>query len=285
MPLIGFDADLPRIIALSLLVSVTATLAAAAVGLPLGAILAVLRFPGRRITILAANALLGLPPVVVGLVLYLLLSWSGPLGILHLLFTPAAMILAQFLLALPIVTALSHRGTAAIWSHYGDDFLALGFHRGQAWLHVLSIGRVEAMTATLAGFGRTISEVGAILIVGGNIAGSTRTMTTAITLETAEGHFAHALAVGIILIAISLTVSATAFFLSGRDGPNICVTEKDHDPETPAACCGLPSHCRMGCWGTRRGRAVRPGPGDRAGVHHLGAGQRTAALPAAGVRA
>jgi tungstate transport system permease protein len=221
MPLIGFDADLPRVIALSLLVSVAATLAAAALGLPLGAALAVLRFRGRRITILVANALLGLPPVVVGLGLYLLLSWSGPLGVLNLLFTPAAMILAQFLLALPIVTALSHRGMAAIWSHYGNDFLALGFHRRQALPHVLSIGRVEAMTATLAGFGRTVSEVGAILIVGGNIAGSTRTMTTAITLETAEGHFARALALGIILIAISLTVSATAFLLSGRSLPNI----------------------------------------------------------------
>jgi tungstate transport system permease protein len=225
MPLIGFDADLPRVVALSLLVSVTATLAAAALGLPLGAMLAVLRFRGRRITILVANALLGLPPVVVGLVLYLLLSWSGPLGVLNLLFTPAAMILAQFLLALPIVTALSHRGMAPIWSHYGNDFLALGFHRVQALPHVLSIGRPEALTATLAGFGRTLSEVGAILIVGGNIAGSTRTMTTAITLETGEGHFARALALGIILIAISLTVSAAAFLLSGRNRPDIAYQE------------------------------------------------------------
>jgi tungstate transport system permease protein len=220
MLLIGFDADLPQVVALSLLVSVTATLAAAALGLPLGAILAVFRFRGRLITILVANALLGLPPVVVGLVLYLLLSWSGPLGVLNLLFTPAAMILAQFLLALPIVTALSHSGMAAIWSRYGNDFLALGFRRGQALPHILSIGRVEALTATLAGFGRTVSEVGAILIVGGNIAGSTRTMTTAITLETAEGHFARALALGIILIVISLTVSAVAFLLSGRSRPN-----------------------------------------------------------------
>jgi tungstate transport system permease protein len=225
MPLIGFDTDLPRVVALSLLVSASSTLAAAALGLPLGAILAVLRFRGRRITILVANALLGLPPVVVGLVLYLLLSWSGPLGVLNLLFTPAAMILAQFLLALPIVTALSHRGMAAIWSRYGGDFLALGFYRGQALPHVLSIGRVEALTATLAGFGRTVSEVGAILIVGGNIAGSTRTMTTAITLETAEGHFARALALGIILITVSLTVSAVAFLLSGRSRPNIVYGE------------------------------------------------------------
>lgn len=221
MTLIGPDADLPYVVALSLIVSVMATLGAAVLGLPMGAVLAILRFPGRRTAILVANALLGLPPVVVGLMLYLLLSWSGPLGVLNLLFTPAAMILAQLLLALPIVTALSHRGMAAIWSRYGNDFLALGFHRGQALRHVIAIGRVEALTATLAGFGRTISEVGAILIVGGNIAGSTRTMTTAITLETAEGHFARALALGVILIAISVAVSAAAFFLSGRGGRTI----------------------------------------------------------------
>jgi tungstate transport system permease protein len=225
MPLIGLDADLPSVIALSLVVSVTATLAAAALGLPLGAVLAVLRFPGRHTAILLANALVGLPPVVVGLALYLLLSWSGPLGVLNLLFTPAAMILAQFLLALPIVTALSHRGMAAIWTRYGNDFLALGFHRAQALRHVIAIGRIEALTATLAGFGRTISEVGAILIVGGNIAGSTRTMTTSITLETAEGHFARALGLGITLIAISLAVSAVAFFLSGRGSRDVACRE------------------------------------------------------------
>jgi tungstate transport system permease protein len=221
----GLDADLPRVVALSLFVSVTATLAAAALGLPLGAVLAVLRFPGRRIGILLANALLGLPPVVIGLVLYLLLSWSGPLGALNLLFTPAAMILAQFLLALPIVAALSHRGMAAVWSRYGSDFLALGFHRRQALRHVIAIGRIEALTATLAGFGRAVSEVGAILIVGGNIAGATRTMTTSITLETGEGHFARALALGIILIAISLTISAAAFFLSGHGRRNLAYGE------------------------------------------------------------
>jgi len=213
---IALDPDLLHIIALSMFVSVAATLSAAVVGLPLGAILAVMRFPGRQPVIVVANALLGLPPVVVGLALYLLLSYSGPFGVLNLLFTPTAMILAQFLLALPIVTALSHRGMASVWRRYGDDLLALGFHRAQALRHVIAIGRIEALTATLAGFGRTISEVGAILIVGGNIAGSTRTMTTAITLETSEGHFARALALGVVLIVISLAVSAVAFFLSGQ---------------------------------------------------------------------
>jgi tungstate transport system permease protein len=222
--LIGFDGDLLRTVGLSLLVSVTATSIAALLGLPLGAVLAIFRFPGRRAAILLANALLGLPPVVVGLMLYLLLSRSGPFGALGLLFTPSAMILAQVLLALPIVTALSHRGMAVVWSRYGQDFLAIGLRRSQALPHVLAIGRVEALTAILAGFGRTISEVGAILIVGGNIAGYTRTMTTSIALETNQGHFAYALALGIILIAISLTVSAAAFFLSGGnrahgDGP------------------------------------------------------------------
>lgn len=203
---------------LSLAVSLFATLAATAVGLPVGTVLAVYAFPGRRALILLANALLGLPPVVVGLALYLLLSRSGPLGRLELLFTPAAMVLAQALLALPIVTALAHRAMAATWSRYGDDFLALGLKRHQVLPQLLIIGRAEALTAALAGFGRSVSEVGAILIVGGNIAGYTRTMTTAIALETSQGHLAYALALGFVLIAVSLVVSAAAFTLSqGRE--------------------------------------------------------------------
>jgi len=212
--LIGLDAGLLRVVGLSLAVSLSATAVATAVGLPLGAVLALHAFPGRRAAILLANALLGLPPVVVGLALYLLLSRSGPLGPLGLLFTPVAMVVAQALLALPIVTALAHRAVAATWGRYGDDFLALGLTRGQALPHLLVIGRAEVLTAALAGFGRTISEVGAILVVGGNIAGFTRTMTTAITLETSQGHLANALALGFGLIAISLAVSATVFTLS-----------------------------------------------------------------------
>jgi tungstate transport system permease protein len=153
---------------------------------------------------------------VVGLALYLVLSRAGPLGVLGLLFTPAAMILAQFLLALPIVVALSHRATEGIWKDYGDDLLVSGATRLQAIPHLLAIGRRDALTAGLAGFGRANSEVGAVLIVGGNIAGYTRTMTTAITLETSEGHFAFALALGLLLVAISLVVSASAFVLEAR---------------------------------------------------------------------
>jgi tungstate transport system permease protein len=205
------DQPLMDIIALSLAVSLSASVAATMIGLPLGAALAMFEFRGRSLLILIANALLGLPPVVVGLVLYLLLSRSGPLGRLGMLFTPAAMTVAQFLLALPIVVALSHRAMTEVWQEYGGQLLVDGVNRLQAILHVLSIGRLSAMTASLAGFGRSISEVGAILIVGGNIADYTRTMTTAITLETSEGNFAFALALGAVLVTISIVVSIFAF--------------------------------------------------------------------------
>jgi len=199
------------IVALSLAVSLSASVAAAVVGLPTGAALAMFEFRGRSLLILIANALLGLPPVVIGLALYLLLSRSGPLGSMGMLFTPAAMVVAQFLLALPIVVALSHRAMMEVWQEYGDQLLVDGVSRLQAIRHVLSIGRLSAMTASLAGFGRSISEVGAILIVGGNIAGYTRTMTTAITLETSQGNFDFALALGAVLVAISVAVSSCAF--------------------------------------------------------------------------
>jgi tungstate transport system permease protein len=214
--LLGFDAALLRIIALSVAISFSATTAASLLGLPLGAALAVYRFRCRALLVLLANALLGLPPVVVGLTLYLLLSRSGPLGILGILFTPTAMVIAQFVLALPIVTALSHRAMEGIWRDYGDDLLVSGASRLRAIPTLLSIGRRESLTAVLAGFGRTISEVGAILIVGGNIAGYTRTMTTAIVLETSEGNLAFALALGLVLIALSVAVSACAFWLEAR---------------------------------------------------------------------
>jgi tungstate transport system permease protein len=205
------EQTLMGIIVLSLEVSLSASVAAAVVGLPLGAALAMYEFRGRSLLILIANALLGLPPVVVGLVLYLLLSRSGPFGSLGMLFTPTAMTAAQFLLALPIVAALSHRAMTEVWQDYGGQLLVDGVNRLQAIPHVLSIGRLSAMTAGLAGFGRSISEVGAILIVGGNIAGYTRTMTTAIMLETSEGNFAFALALGAVLVTISIVVSICAF--------------------------------------------------------------------------
>jgi tungstate transport system permease protein len=208
---VGLDEDLFRVIALSLVISLSGAGLAAAIGLPLGAALSIFRFRGRAVLILLANALLGLPPVVVGLALYLLLSRSGPLGFLGILFTPTAMVVAQFLLALPIVTALSHRAMEGVWRDYGDDLLVSGASRRSAIPHVLSIGRRGALTASLAGFGRSISEVGAILIVGGNIAGYTRTMTTTIVLETSMGNLAFALALGLVLITISVLVSACAF--------------------------------------------------------------------------
>lgn len=205
-----------QIIALSLTVSLSATVLATAAGLPLGAALAVWRFPGRGPIVLAANALFGLPPVVVGLVLYLLLSHSGPLGFLGLLFTPGAMILAQTALALPIVTALTHRAAAERWSEYGDALMDLGASRLHAMPAVLAMARLPLLTAVLAGFGRTVSEVGAIIVVGGNIASYTRTMTTAIVLETSKGNLPLALGLGMVLIGVSVMVSAAAFTLAGR---------------------------------------------------------------------
>ena len=204
---------LGRIIAFSLAVSVSATALATLFGTPLGAALAVYRFPGRQIFVVTFNALLGLPPVVVGLALYLLLSRSGLLGALGMLFTPCAMVLAQTVLALPIVTALVHSASADLWAEYGGALQVDGATRLRAIPHLLAMARRWLVTAVLAGFGRTISEVGAILIVGGNIAGYTRTMTTTIVLETSKGNLSMALGLGFVLIGISVAVSATIFAL------------------------------------------------------------------------
>ena len=175
--------------------------------------LAICRFPGRRLLTLLANAFLGLPPVVVGLALYLMLSRSGPLGALALLFTPGAMVLAQTLLATPIITALVHRAVEEPWQEYGGALRVDGAALLRSIPILLAIARKPVLTALLAGFGRTISEVGAVLIVGGNIAGYTRTMTTAIALETSKGDLVLALGLGFILIGISIAVSAGAFAL------------------------------------------------------------------------
>jgi tungstate transport system permease protein len=206
-----------RVVALSLAVSLSATALATLLGTPLGAALAVYKVPGRRILVVGINALLGLPPVVVGLALYLLLSRSGPLGVVGLLFTPGAMVIAQAVLALPIVTALVHNATADFWAEFGAALQIDGATRLQAIPHLLVMARARLVTAVLAGFGRTISEVGAILIVGGNIAEYTRTMTTAIVLETSKGNLSLALGLGMILIGISIAVSATIFALGNRD--------------------------------------------------------------------
>jgi tungstate transport system permease protein len=208
--------ELWQIIGLSLRVSLSATAVATAVGLPFGAALAVWQFPGRTAIVVAANALLGLPPVVVGLVLYLLLSRSGPLGGLQLLFTPAAMVVAQAALALPIVTALAHRAAEERWSDYGDALMDLGASRLRAIPALIAMARPAMLTAVLAGFGRTVSEVGAIIIVGGNIAAYTRTMTTAIVLETGMGDLPLALGLGMVLIGLSTMICASAFALTGR---------------------------------------------------------------------
>src|ERR1700743_3517017 len=207
--LIGhFDSELREIVVLSLAVSLTASLFAFAIGAPLGTSLALYRFRGRGALIVVANALLGLPPVVVGLAVYLLLSRSGPLGSFGILFTPTAMVIAQAVLGAPIVVALVHRMMVDVWAAYGDALLVDGASRLRAMAPIMSIGRDGLLTAFLAAFGPAIAEVGAIIIVGGNIRGYTRTMTTAIALETSKGALSFALALGIILILLSMTVSA-----------------------------------------------------------------------------
>ena len=210
--IVGFDAELREVVGLSLGVSLSASLFAFIIGAPIGTALAVYRFRGRGVFIVLANALLGLPPVVVGLIVYLLLSRSGPLGSFGILFTPSAMIIAQCALGTPIVVALVHRATMEHWRTYGDAFLVDGASRLRALWPLMRIGREGLLTAYLAAFGRAIAEVGAIIIVGGNIRGYTRVMTTVIALETSKGDLSHALALGIILVMISMTVSAAALY-------------------------------------------------------------------------
>ena len=207
-----------RIVALSLGVSLSATALATLAGISFGAALALCSFPGRRALVVLTNAFLGLPPVVVGLALYLLLSRSGPLRVIGLLFTPGAMVMAQFLLATPIVTAFVHRAVETAWDQYGGALMVDGASRWRAVPHLLAIEQIQIFAAVLAGFGRTISEVGAILIVGGNIAFYTRTMTTAIVLETSKGNLSLALGLGFVLIGVSIAVSATIFALGMRGG-------------------------------------------------------------------
>ena len=212
----GGNPDLMNAVATSLQVSLTATLIACALGAPLGAWLAIHDFPGRRSLLIGINAMLGLPPVVIGLVVYLLLSRSGPLGAAGLLFTVRAMVLAQVLLTLPIVVALAHRATEAGWRDYGDALRIDGTRGLQCIRFLLTMESAALLTTFLAAFGRAISEVGAIMIVGGNIRDHTRTITTAVVLETSKGEVAMALALGLILVSLTLLVSATAFLLQER---------------------------------------------------------------------
>lgn len=214
----GLDAELRSIILLSLRISLSASACAFAIGAPLGMALAIYRFPGRGLLVVLANTLLGLPPVVVGLAVYMLLSRSGPLGSLGLLFTPTAMLIAQALLGTPIVIALVHRVAVWLWRAYGDSLLMSGASRLRALPPLMRMGRDGLLTAFLAAFGRAIAEVGAIIVVGGNIRGYTRTMTTTIALETSRGDLSLALALGILLLALSMAVSATSLFV-GRGLP------------------------------------------------------------------
>ncbi len=220
----GLDADLIEIVGLSLEVSLIAVAIAAAVGLPLGGALAVIRFPGRGALIVVANALMGLPPVVVGLIVYLLLSRSGPFGVFGLLFTPTAMIIAQILLVLPIVASLSHRTTSDLWDEYREQLASFGVGPARAVATVLWDGRFGLLTALLAGFGRASAEVGAVMVVGGNIDHVTRVMTTAIAMETSKGNLSLALGLGIVLIVISLAVNSVALGLGAVARPERAAT-------------------------------------------------------------
>jgi tungstate transport system permease protein len=207
------DPRLWQIVGLSLAVSLTAVAVATVLGLPLGAALAVARFPGRKSIIVLLNAFMGLPPVVVGLAVYLLLSRAGPLGNLGLLFTPTAMVIAQTLLILPIIAALSRQAVEDAWREYEEQLRSLGAEGLGAALTVLWDIRFSLFTAVLAGLGRASAEVGAVMIVGGNIDGVTRVMTTAIALETSKGDLPLALGLGIVLMAIVLTLNAAAYLV------------------------------------------------------------------------
>lgn len=215
MLLVTFDADMVEIVVLSLSVSFSAVMLAALVGLPFGAFVAIARFPGRGAVITLLNALMGLPPVVVGLVVYLMLSRSGPLGFLGWLFTPTAMVVAQFVLITPLIAALSRQAIQDLWEEYHELLRSLDVGLGAMVATLIWDGRHRLLTTLLAGYGRAIAEVGAVIIVGGNIAHVTRVMTTAIALETSKGDLALALGLGIVLLLISLLVN-TAASLSGR---------------------------------------------------------------------
>jgi tungstate transport system permease protein len=205
------DPALLSIVGLSLVVSLAAVALATVIGLPLGAAVALLRFPGREAGIVTLNALMGLPPVVVGLAVYLLLSRSGPLGSWGLLFTPKAMVIAQTILVTPIIAALARQTIEDLWVEYRDELTALDVGPLRRVTTLIWDARFSLTTTLLAGFGRAAAEVGAIIIVGGNIEGFTRTMTTAIALETSKGDLPLAIGLGMVLIAIVIAVNALAW--------------------------------------------------------------------------
>ena len=212
------DSDLLEIVSLSLRVSLTAVVISCLIGFPLGAVIGIGDFRGRQCIIVCVNALMGLPPVVVGLVAYLILSNSGPLGWLDLLYSPTAMIIAQTILVAPIVTALSRQIVEDFHAEYAELFRSLSISHRTAVTTLLMDAKHSLATVALAGFGRAIAEVGAVIIVGGNIDHLTRVMTTAIALETSKGNLALALALGMILIVLSLAVNATVSLLREASG-------------------------------------------------------------------
>jgi len=204
------DPALYAIVVLSLLVSLSALVFAAIIGIPLGAALALVRFTGREAVIVVLNALMGLPPVVIGLAIFLLLSRSGPLGSWGLLFTPQAMILAQTVMVAPIIAALTRQTVEDLWAEYKDELTAMNVGPGGRIATLIWDARFSLVTALLAGFGRAAAEVGAIIIVGGNIEGFTRTMTTAIALETSKGDLSLAVGLGLVLLSIIIVINALA---------------------------------------------------------------------------
>ncbi|MEL6752139.1 MAG: ABC transporter permease [Pseudomonadota bacterium] len=214
MLILSWDSDVVEIAARSLAISGIATLIATAIGVPFGAWLAVKRFRLRRATIALLNAMMALPPVSVGLIVYLIFSRSGPLGALGLLFTPAVMIVAQVIIVTPLVASIAHQALRDLWAEYHDLLISLDATRWQRMVTLIVDGRRALLTAALAGFGRAIGEVGAIMIVGGNIDHATRVLTTAIALETGKGDFARALALGIILIVLAIAVNAAVHLLA-----------------------------------------------------------------------
>jgi tungstate transport system permease protein len=209
--IVNGDAALFATVRLSLAVSLSAVALAAVIGMPLGALLALTRFPGRTVLVVVLNALMGLPPVVVGLAVFLLLSRSGPLGEFGILFTPSAMVIAQTILIVPIIAALTRQTVEDLWTEYRDELAAMDVGAAGRMTTLLWDARYSLVTALLAGFGRAAAEVGAVIIVGGNIDGFTRTMTTAISLETSKGNLPLAMGLGLVLVAIVLAVNAAAW--------------------------------------------------------------------------
>ena len=207
------DAELLEIAGRSLRVTLSALLVACLIALPLAALVAVKRFRARRLVIAVLNALMGLPPVVVGLIVYVVLSRSGPLGVMGLLFTPTAMIIAQVTIIVPLIASIAHQSIRDLWEEYHDLLISMNVTQGQKIQTLLWDSRRALLTAALAGFGRAIGEVGAIMIVGGNIDHATRVLTTAIALETGKGEFALALALGFVLIGLAVAVNLAIHWL------------------------------------------------------------------------